>query len=435
VIGFAGLSHLGIVSSIAASSKSKEGVVAYDPDAALCGRLKAGDFPIFESGLAELLKAAGSRIEFTSDASRLKKCSLIYFSPDTPTDPENRPDFSTLHRLFDSVLAVLSGGCTLVVLSQVPPGLTRGLSETMKKKPNWAGQKIYHQVETLIFGNAVERALKPERFIVGCADPAAALDAPYEAFLKSFGCPVFKMRYESAELSKMSINACLVAALSVANSLAEICEKTLADWREIEPVLRADRRIGQYAYLSAGLGIAGGNIERDLVAIREMAREWGTDGSVIEAFLANSRHRKNWALKMINEQLTPAGPKTVIALWGLAYKADTRSTKNSPALALLQNLSPFSVRVYDPQATLDQKLFPQAVQAGSALEACRGANILAIMTPWKEFFSIPPAKIQEALASPAAVLDPFGVLDSAKCTKLGLKYFRLGVKSEGGGNL
>src|SRR3546814_8196037 len=118
------------------------------------------------------------------------------------------------------------------------------------------GRSLIYQVETLIFGRAIERALHPERYIVGLADPDMALPAAYEAYLAAHGAPpVLKMRYESAELAKISINMCLVSAVSTANTLAELCERVGADWRAIVPALQLDRRIGPPAYLSAGLGI------------------------------------------------------------------------------------------------------------------------------------------------------------------------------------
>lgn len=428
MIGFAGLSHLGIVSSLAAAvTMTKEKVVAYDPDNELCKKLSRGELPVYEPGLAELLKSSAARIEFTSELSRLKDCALITLSPDTPTDAENRGDLTALRSLFESVAAVAPPNSVLVVLSQVRPGFTRGLADALKKSPSFRDQKIYHQVETLIFGDAVQRALKPERFIIGCADPGKPLEGAYLSFLDSFGCPVFQMKYESAELAKMSINACLIAPLSAANTLAEICEKIGADWREIEPALRADRRLGSYAYLSAGLGISGGNIERDLVAIGELAREWGTDPGVMEAFISNSLHRKNWALQMIHRHADQASPAAALAVWGLAYKAGTNSVKNSPAVLLLEKLPGRAVKVYDPQVKLDQKAFPNAVQVGSALEACRGAKLLAIMTPWKEFSSVPVTALKETLDPDALVLDPFGVLDESACFKHKLKVYRLGA--------
>ena len=159
-----------------------------------------------------------------------------------------------------------------------------------------------------------------------------------------------------------------------------------------------------------------------------MAREWGADAGVAESFLANSRYRKDWALKLLNDELSGTnGQKTVVALWGLAYKADTDSTKNSPAISLLQSLGPFSARVYDPKAVLDKKMFPKVTQVPSALEACRGAHVLAVMTPWKEFSSVPPARVREELAG-NAILDPWGILDEDRYASLGFHARRIGAK-------
>src|SRR5207253_4271520 len=132
---------------------------------------------------------------------------------------------------------------------QVPPGFTRALAVPP--------DRLYYQVETLVFGRAVERAMRPERFIVGCANPQQSLPPAFLAFLKAFNCPILTMRYESAELAKISINCYLVAAVSAANMLAEASEAIGADWAEIAPALRLDRRIGEHAYLNAGLGLAG----------------------------------------------------------------------------------------------------------------------------------------------------------------------------------
>src|SRR5262249_55842422 len=149
-------------------------------------------------------------------------------------------------------------------------------------------ERLYYQVETLVFGRAVERATQPERYIIGCADPQRPLPAPYQALLGAFGCPLLPMRYESAELAKIAINCCLVASVSVANTLAELSEGIGADWGEISPALKLDRRIGAYSYLSPGLGIAGGNLERDLATVLRLSEATGSEASVIASFVRNS---------------------------------------------------------------------------------------------------------------------------------------------------
>jgi UDPglucose 6-dehydrogenase len=233
------------------------------------------------------------------------------------------------------------------------------------------------------------------------------------------------MRYESAELAKISINLCLVSFVTVANTLAELCAAVGADWSEIVPALKLDRRIGPHAYLSPGLGIAGGNLERDLLTVRALGQEHGTDAAVVDTWLADSRYRRGWALRTLHRAVPAHRALPTIAVWGLAYKADTTSTKNSPALALLEALRPFPVRAYDPQVKLnDNDGWP--VQPGSALEACRGADALVVMTPWAEFAAIDPAELAEVMAG-RVVIDPFRALAGGRWSDLGFDYFRLGA--------
>ena len=142
------------------------------------------------------------------------------------------------------------------------------------------------------------------------------------------------MRYESAELAKISINMCLVASVTVANTLAELCENIGADWSEIAPALKLDRRIGPYSYLTPGLGIAGGNLERDLATVERLAAEHSTDASIVRAWTHNSRHRRDWSRAHHSHRSTDSKPEATIAVWGLAYKENTHSIKNSPLLAM-----------------------------------------------------------------------------------------------------
>src|SRR5205807_2432451 len=152
------------------------------------------------------------------------------------------------------------------------PGFCRALSARLEPRLH-----LLYLVETLVFGNAVSRAIHPERFMVGCADPGQPLPAPLREYLEAFACPILPMRFESAELCKIAINCFLVSSVTTSNTLAEICENTGADWYEIAPALRLDKRIGLHAYLSPGLGIAGGNLERHLVTVLRLAarcRAW-----------------------------------------------------------------------------------------------------------------------------------------------------------------
>lgn len=420
-LGFAGMTHLGIVSGIAAAEKGFR-VIGFDPDPARAEALERGELPISEPALAELLAKNRERLRFRSDAGALKSCDAIYVAPDVPTDDRGASDLGPVNALLDIVATGSRKDAVTVILSQVPPGFTR-------TRAGRAG-RLFYQVETLIFGRAVERALHPERIIVGCEDPRQALPEPLAAFLSSFGCPVLPMRYESAELAKISINLCLVASVSVANTLAELCERIGADWSEIAPALRLDKRIGEHAYLAPGLGLAGGNLERDLATVRALADATGADAEVVRAFVSNSRRRRDWALLTLHRTVLSQRSDAIIAILGLAYKENTHSTKNSPALALLAHLRPFGVRVFDPLVRAGTVEHPRCAAARSALDACDGADALAIMTPWPQFRALSPKDLAVRMRG-RVLLDPYRVLDAAACRQAGLSYHTLGVRDAG----
>lgn len=336
-----------------------------------------------------------------------------------PTDDQGRSDLGPIRTLIETVDGALGADAILIVLSQVPPGFTRRLARVPAR--------LYYQVETLVFGAAVERALKPERFIVGAAEPRAPLPSALQTFLGAFGCPVLPMRYESAELAKISINLCLVGSIGIANTLAELCESVGADWGEIVPSLRLDRRIGPYAYLAPGLGIAGGNLERDLATVCHLADKHGTDAGIIRASLANSAHRRDWAFRELQALALAGADDPLIAILGLAYKENTHSIKNSASLALIEALRPYRIRCFDPVVPPSAVAFhPRAQAAKDALEACAGADALAVMTPWPAFRGLDPAALAKAMAG-RVVIDPYGVLDAAACRAAGLVYRRLGA--------
>jgi UDPglucose 6-dehydrogenase len=420
-IAFVGMTHLGICSAAAAALRGFE-TIAYDRDGRLVERLKSGEFPIVEPGLAEAIAEAGTRLRFTDRAADLAAADVAYAAPDIATDDSGRSDTGVLEACLGIIEAGTRPDAIRVVLSQVAPGFTRRYA---------AGRRnVVYQVETLIFGRAVERATQPERFIVGCADPADPLPPALAAFLASFGCPILPMGYESAELAKISINFFLIASVSAANTLAELCEKIGADWSEIAPALRLDRRIGAHAYLNPGLGISGGNLERDMASVLSLAAQAGTDVSVVRAWIANSAHRRDWPARILARELYDARPDAVLGVLGLAYKENTRSTKNSASLALLAGLGGKQVSVFDPWVSADAVSIPVRA-AASAIDCARGADALAILTPWPEFARLDPAELAATMAG-RLILDPYGMLDPARCRAAGLRRFVLGAGNDRG---
>lgn len=417
-IAYIGMTHLGLNSAVAAAEKGFA-VVCFDLQQELIANLKKGQLPVVEPRLSELLNQNNHRLHFTHQLSDLKKCDLLYIALDIATNELGQSDLTAIHSLIEVIQPVLHTNQILIILSQVPPGFTRRMD--MDRIP------VLYQVETLIFGQAIERALHPERLIIGTAAPQEPLPSKLVAFLQTFGCPILTMCYESAELAKIAINLFLVSSISTTNTLAELCEQIGANWYEIAPALQLDRRIGKYAYLSPGLGLAGGNLERDLATFSNLANLHGTDTGVVRAWQHNARYRRNWVLKQIHQQGIHL-QKATIALLGLAYKKNTSSIKNSPAIDLLAHLCHCSVRVYDPAVKMLPDCYSNIEIVDHAEQAYQNADLLIIMTPWDEFKNLSIQDMANALQG-KTVIDPYGLFNQQDCINWGLNYTKLGTST------
>ena len=413
-VGFVGMTHLGINSAAAAAARGFS-VVCFDPDPNLIADLAKANPRISEPQLAVTLAAHVERMSFSCDPSALTQCDLVYIASDVPTDDQGKSDLQPIRNMASVAWASLRPDALLIVLSQVPPGFTRSLA--------LPGKQLFYQVETLIFGRAVERALHPERFILGCARPEDPLPRALATFLDAFSCPVLPMRYESAELAKISINFFLVSSVSTSNTLAEIAAHVGADWCEIIPALRLDKRIGAHAYLAPGLGIAGGNLERDLRTALEIGSSFGTHTEVIEAWLDNSRYCKGWLWRTLLREVLAESPDARIAVLGLAYKENTHSTKNSAAIELLEHLRAHTVSVHDP--VVSASVVPWAHAATDPLDCARGADVLVLATPWPEYRSLEPSTLARVMRG-RIVLDPYRLLDKKVAAGEGFSFHVLG---------
>lgn len=401
-LAFAGMTHLGLNSATAAAEKGFD-VICYDANKKLTADLAQGNTTVNEPQLKELMAKNASRLRFTSQTTDLARADITYIALDVPTNDEAVSDLTPVRAMIDVVNASLRADALLVILCQVPPGFTRSIN----RDPT----KLYYQVETLIFGKAIERAMYPERYMIGCANPATPLPDSFRTYLESYNCPILPMRYESAELAKTAINLFLAAQVSTANTLAEVCERIGADWGEIIPSLRLDKRIGQHAYLVPGLGLSGGNIERDLRTVSNLGYEHGAKASVPLAYMEHSRYRKQWSIRTFFQHADSTKPLTV-ALLGLAYKENTHSIKNSPSIELLEALpTNATIRAYDPVVkTLSTT--KRVTHCQSAAEAIEGADVLCVMTAWDEFKTL-DYKSLTARMKGTLILDPYQLIPPA----------------------
>jgi UDPglucose 6-dehydrogenase len=406
-VAFFGLSHLGIVSAISLASKHVR-CVGVDLDAQLVHKLEGQEWPIQEPGINEAYCAGQDFINFSSDPTSLSECDLVYISQDVPTDGFGKSDLSDVEALIELAARNVSNEARIIILCQVPPGFTRDMKKYFSR--------ISYQVETLIYGQAFSQALAPERIIVGVESPEIPLDTHYAHILEQFSCPILVMDYESAEFTKISINAFLAASITTTNSLNEIAKSIGANWRSVKQALQLDRRIGAYAYLKPGLGISGGNIERDLQTLDALGSVALGEISLFRTFLTNSQRQKNWVIEAITKNITASNPMARIGVLGVAYKENTHSTKNAMSLEVLDKFKANIAGVYDPLAVLPPE-FSFIKLFGSALDCIMASDAIVVMTPWEEFSSLDFSCARKEEIATFTVIDPCGIVNQNNLPK------------------
>ncbi|OGV29510.1 MAG: hypothetical protein A3E88_00235 [Legionellales bacterium RIFCSPHIGHO2_12_FULL_35_11] len=420
-IGCVGMTHLGLVHAVAFACKGFS-MICYDENPELIEKLQAHKLPVNEPQLNELVSKNQDRLKFTADILQLKKCDVVFIAYDVPTDDDGNSQLDVIHELLTRVKPVMAEHACLVLLSQVPPGFSRQI--------DFPKERLFYQVETLIFGRAVERALYPERYIIGACEADIVVPETYATLLATFDCPILKMRYESAELAKISINMFLVSSVTTTNILAEICENIGADWEDISPTLRLDKRIGQYAYLTPGLGIAGGNLERDLNTIIKLGKRHSTDTDTVSAWIKNSKYRRDWVLRCLQKNVLTLNSKPTICVLGLAYKPNTHSVKNSPSVALINQLIGFEVVAHDPIVKDEHKT--HAIRKDIILDAVSNVDVVIIMTPCDEYRILSMELLSKYMRG-NTVIDPHCLLSIDSKESVDFNYYSLGrgfIKTE-----
>ena len=429
--GVIGLSHLGIVYGTAWASFGQP-VIAVDTDAEAVARLQAGDPIVREPGLPELLERSRPYLSYTTDFSRLGECPLVIVARDVPTDDDNQSDVGAVQRLLSAAIPHLRDDVTLVVMSQVPPGFNRALGEQIKAARPGLRFQNHYWVETLVFGNAVQRAMEPERLIVGSAESSAPLPEQLQTGLERFTCPIVRMGYESAELTKTAINIYLIGSVTYANAMADLCEAVGADWSEMTTALRLDRRIGPAAYIRPSLGVAGGNLERDLVTLRQLGAANDVETIYLDALQVANDNRFDWVHRKLTERLlAKSGVSGTVAIWGLTYKKDTKSTKNSPALRLLSEIDPrLTLKAWDPAVGLEEVrangITGDLTVVKSRDAALDDADCLLIMADWDVFGQADLDAIRTRMRRPL-VIDTVGILQKRRVEMAGIEYVVMGT--------
>jgi len=272
-------------------------------------------------------------------------------------------------------------------MSQVPIGYYRQLESRIKKHRPTLKFNLYHLVDTIIMTNAIERFIHPERIIIGAND-SQNFSSQINSFLKLFNCPIFRMSFESAEITKAAINLYLANTVTFANTLSDFCENCKADINDIIPALQTDKRIGPFAYLRPTLKIAGGHLERDLMMFNRVAKKLNINPGIVKYIIKENNIRYKWAEDKLNKYLFKNIKKPTICIWGLSYKKNTDSTVNAASINIIKNLHNKSkIQVYDPMAKMPKNILG-FTRFANKYTALKGANCLLVLTEWDEFTKI-----------------------------------------------
>lgn len=404
-VGFLGMSHLGIISSITLASKNFE-VIGVDLDTSLIAKLNEGNWPIQEPKLNETYKRSQNNIRFASEIDNLNECSIVYISQDVATDDLGQSDLLGVENLIQLASKNLQEKTRLVILCQVPPGFTRKMKKYHKN--------ISYQVETLVFGEAIDRALNPERIILGLENKEIPIDSDYKSILEDFNCPIICLNFESAEFTKIAINAYLAASIITTNALNNLANFVGGEWSSIKKSLQLDKRIGEFAYLKPGLGISGGNIERDLKTLDKISQEiLPIEDNLFHTLLKLSNKQKMWILEAIHDQIILNKSNVKIGILGIAYKENTASTKNSPALLVASEFQSSIVGYYDPMAIFPED-YSEINVFKTSVECIQESNIVVIATPWPEFANLNFTEILKNKSTDVTFIDPYGVIDTKR---------------------
>ena len=414
-IGFVGISHLGI-NYIAAAADKNFNCIGVDENQKINIGIDHFLNVYKEPGLKKKLLKNKNKIKFTNQFKELKKCSLVFISKDTLTRNKDKPNYEILLKLINKTIKNLSKKSILVILSQIKPGFTRLI--------NFDHDRLYCQVETLVFGQATKRASHPERIIVGLNNKNQKIKTIYLKYLNKFNCPILKMNYESAEITKISINILLASTVTTTNVLSQLCQDHSADWYDIIPALRLDKRIGKYAYIKPGLGISGGNIERDIMTLKEIFLKNSSSHQLMKIILENSKFMKLWVNRILMNKKIVKKYNQNVGIIGIAYKENTNSIKNSPSLELIKFLNKkCKIKIYEPMLKLNLKHFEQT---NSINKLIKFSEIVILMRPWNNKNELKLILKYLKLKKKVIIIDPYRMLNLNN-DKKNLKYFTLGT--------
>jgi UDPglucose 6-dehydrogenase len=436
-ISVVGCGYLGAVHA-ASMAELGHDVVGIDVDERKVASLREGRAPFYEPGFEELLgrSLASGRLRFSAEMADAGEAVLHFVCVGTPQKRgEYAADLRFVEAAAESLIGVLKPGDLVVGKSTVPVGTAARLAELVGGKV--PGAMLAWNPEFLREGFAVQDTLHPDRLVYGLAPGAegqtarALLDEVY-ATIVAAGTPQVVTDYATAEMVKTAANSFLATKISFINAMAELCEATGADVKQLADAIGHDDRIGR-KFLNAGLGFGGGCLPKDIRAFMARAGELGADQALTflrEVDNINMRRRIRM-VELAREVCDGSLLGKRVAVLGAAFKPDSDDIRDSPALnvAAQLQLQGAVVQVTDPAAGDNiRHSWPQLEVVDTAEEAAHRADAVLLLTEWKQYRDLDPVAFGTVVAQ-KRVLDGRNALDRDRWEAAGWTYRALGRRA------
>jgi UDPglucose 6-dehydrogenase len=408
-------------------------VICVDNDAQKVKQLQAGEVPIYEPGLEEIIhrNVSARRLRFTGSIEEgVNNSQIVFIAVPTPQQPDGDVDLSFLEKVAREIAGVLTDYRVIVDKSTVPVKTGEKVAESIKRyNRHRANFDVVSNPEFLREGCAVADLMHPDRIVIG-AQSEHAIDLMKKVY-EPFMAPMLVTDINSAELIKHCANSFLALKISYINAVSAICEASGADVEKVADGIGMDHRVGR-DFLNPGIGYGGSCFPKDIAAFITISERLGTPFDLLKEVQRINNAQKERFLKTIRETLWVLREKR-IAVWGLTFKPDTDDVRSSVAIELVTHLLREGAHViaYDPkgmQKARAIKAIADAEFVSSALEAVTDAEALVIATEWNEFANVDLEIVKEKMTTPI-VFDGRNLLDPETMRRLGFHYYSIGRAS------
>ncbi|MFT4899176.1 MAG: UDPglucose 6-dehydrogenase [Flavobacteriales bacterium] len=428
-IAVVGTGYVGLVSGTCFAETGNE-VICVDINEDKVQKLKNGEVPIYEPQLETLFErnVRQERLTFTTSLEEAVDASdIIFLALPTPPGEDGSADLSYILGVAEQLGSLMKEYKVIVDKSTVPVGTAAKVTAAIKQNST-VEFDVVSNPEFLREGFAVEDFLKPDRVVIGTSSQRAqkVMEDLYKPFVRQ-GNPIFFMDEKSAELTKYAANSFLATKISFMNEIANICEKLDADVDQVRIGIGSDTRIGK-RFLFPGIGYGGSCFPKDVQALIKSSSEVGYDFKILNAVEEVNANQKTIIVPKIKNYFGNLKGKK-IAIWGLAFKADTDDIREAPAMYIIDELKSLGAEIiaFDPEAMDNiKKIYGASIQFGkNAYEVLEGADALLIATEWGVFRNPDFDKIGELL-NEKVIFDGRNLYDLEKMTDLGFRYYSIG---------